>query len=245
MTGLKYFDEILPILKTAMETQADAVKQLAKWMAEVISNDHMVYVFGAGHAGIISEEMCYRAGSLVPVNAVFAPGLTLNTRPLTLETQLERLPGYARLIFEASGMSAGDLVIVHSNSGRNTVAIEMAEIAIKHGVKVVALTSVSHSKSVESRHPKGYKLMDIADLVIDNCGVPGDAVVELDNFSQKCGATSTVVGATLMNAAICEAVQLLLEKGITPPVSLSANIDGSDAHNQKIWDHYAGRLIYM
>ena len=155
------------------------------------------------------------------------------------------LPGLARLVFESAGVKAGDVLIVHSNSGRNTVAIEMAEIARGKGVRVVALTSVAHSQSVESRHPKGYRLLDVADLVIDNCGIPGDAVVKLDQFDQRCGATSTVVGATLMNAAICEAVELLLQRGIVPPVTKSANLDNSDEHNQKIWDHYAGRLIYL
>jgi len=245
MAGLKYFDEIMPILQKAMGTQAENVRRLGEWMADAIANDHLIYVFGAGHAGIISEEMCYRAGGLVPVNAILAPGLTLNTRPLTLETQLERLPGLAKLVFESAGVKAGDVLIVHSNSGRNTVAIEMAEIARDNGVQVVVLTSVAHSQSVESRHPKGYRLMDVADLVIDNCGIPGDAVVKLDQFDQRCGATSTVVGATLMNAAICEAVELLLQRGIVPPVTKSANLDNSDEHNQKIWDHYAGRLIYL
>ena len=71
---------------------------VAKKMADVIENDHLIYVFGAGHAGIISEEMCYRAGGLVSVVPIFAPGLTVNTRPATLETDLERMTGYATLI---------------------------------------------------------------------------------------------------------------------------------------------------
>jgi len=233
------------ILETAIQTQEQNILQLAQWMTETIANDHLIYVFGAGHAGIIAEEMCYRAGSLVPTNAIFAPGLTLNTRPLTLETKLERLPGFAALIFEESGMQAGDLLVIHSNSGRNTVAIEMAETAKRYGVRVAALTSVAHSQSVSSRHPHGQKLMDVADLVIDNCGVPGDAVVAFKGFDQKSGATSTVVGAALMNAAICESVQLLVDQGLTPPVFRSANLDDSDAHNQKWMSHYAGRLIYL
>ena len=245
MSGLKYFEKLLPVLEKAIESQEKNIFRLARVMADVIANDHLIYVFGAGHAGIISEEMCYRAGSLVPTNAVLAPGLTLQTRPLTMETKLERLSGMAALIFEGSGMEKGDLLIIHSNSGRNTVAIELAEIAREKGVFVVALTSVSHSLSVASRHPKGYRLMDVADQVIDNCGVPGDAIVEFDGFEQKSGATSTVVGAALMNAAICETVQILLDKGQSPPVFRSANLDGSDEYNQKWLDHYAGRLIYM
>lgn len=245
MTKLKYLQKVFPVLEKAVATQESNIVKLAEWMTDTICADHLIYVFGAGHAGIISEELCYRAGGLVPINAILAPGLTLNTRPLTLETKLERIPGYAQLIFDEIGLTEGDLIIVHSNSGRNTVAIEMAEIAQKNGVKVVVLLSVAHCESVESRHPKGYKLIDVADLVIDNCGIPGDAIVDFDGFDQKCGATSTVVGAALMNAAVCETVQLLLDRGVTPPVTLSANIDGSEEHNNRVWDHYKGRLIYL
>ena len=107
MSGLKYFKKLMPVLERAVESQEKNIIRLAKAMADVITNDHLIYVFGAGHAGIISEEMCYRAGSLVPTNAVMAPGLTLQTRPLTMETKLERLSGMAALIFEGSGMDKG------------------------------------------------------------------------------------------------------------------------------------------
>lgn len=245
MANLVYFDKIMPIIEEAIETQSGKLRQLAEWMADTIIKDHMMYVFGAGHAGIISEELCYRAGGLVPINAIFAPGLTLNTRPLTLETELERISGYAAIILDTSGIMPGDLLLVHSNSGRNTVSIEIAEIAREKNIRVVGLTSVSHSKKVKSRHPRGIKLMDVADLVIDNCGIPGDAIVEYTNFSQKCGASSTVVGAILMNAAVCETVQILLEKGFPPPVTKSANMDDNEVYNQMIWDHYKGRLTYL
>ncbi len=245
MADLAYFEALMPVLQKAITTQAEKIKILARWMADSIKNDHLVYVFGAGHAGMIAEEMCYRAGSLVPTNAILPPGLTVVTRPLTMETEMERLPGFAAIIYEAAGIQMGDLLIIHSNSGRNTVTVELAEIAKKTGIKIAALTSVNHSSSVSSRHPNGLRLMDVADLVIDNCGVPGDAIVAYENFEQRCGATSTVVGAALMNAAICETVQILLNEQISPPVFQSANVDGSDLHNQKLMDHYAGRLLYL
>ncbi len=245
MPKLAYFDALMPILQRAIKTQTPNIEKLAGWMAESIRDDHLVYVFGAGHASILAEEMCYRAGSLVPTNAILPPGLTVATRPLTMETELERLPGLAEIIYKASQIEAGDVLIVHSNSGRNTVAIEMAEMAQKKGVRVAAVTSIQHSSSVSSRHPNGTKLMDVADLVIDNCGIPGDAVVGYEGIGQRCGATSTVVGAALMNAAICEAVRILIADGLVPPVFQSANLDGSDLHNAALMERYAGRLLYL
>ncbi len=230
MPELAYFDALMPILQRAIKTQTPNIEKLAGWMAESIRDDHLVYVFGAGHASILAEEMCYRAGSLVPTNAILPPGLTVATR---------------QIIYKASQIEAGDVLIVHSNSGRNTVAIEMAEMAQKKGVRVAAVTSIQHSSSVSSRHPNGTKLMDVADLVIDNCGIPGDAVVGYEGIGQRCGATSTVVGAALMNAAICEAVRILIADGLVPPVFQSANLDGSDLHNAALMERYAGRLLYL
>jgi len=245
MSRLEYFEALLPILERAIDSQQGVIREVADRMADVIASNNLVYVFGAGHAGIMAEELCYRAGGLVPVVPIFAPGLTTTVRPLTLETKLERLAGYAALLLDECGITGEDLLIVHSNSGRNTVAIELAEGARERGIVVVALTSVAHSQSVTSRHPKGYKLMDVADYVIDNCGVPGDAVVEFSGFPQSTGSTSTVVGAALLNAAVVEAVRILLERGIEPPVFRSANLDHSDEHNQRLMQLYAGRLSYL
>lgn len=240
-----YYTALLPVLNRAFETQADNLDIVAHKIADVIQADHLVYVFGAGHAGIIAEEMCYRAGGLVPVVPIFAPGLTVNTRPVTLETELERMPGYASLILQASNITADDMLIIHSNSGRNTVAIEMAEAARNAGIYVVALTSSAHSKSVTSRHPRGYKLMDLASIVIDNCGIPGDAICEIEGQSAHSGATSTVVGAALMNSLIVSAAEILQKRGVEPPIFRSANVDGSGDSNQRWMDHYGSRLLYL
>lgn len=240
-----YLKALLPILNRAFECQNDQMVVVANKMADTIQNDHLIYVFGAGHAGIISEEMCYRAGGLVPAVPIFAPGLTVNTRPVTLETDLERMTGYAALILHASKITKDDLLIIHSNSGRNTVAIEMAEEAKKKGVFVVALTSKAHSNAVTSRHPKGYKLMDVADVVIDNCGIPGDAICEVPGVEALVASTSTVVGAALMNALVVEAVQILQSRGVEPPIFRSANIDHSAESNQRWMDHYGSRLLYL
>lgn len=240
-----FYSALLPVLNRAFETQSELLDRCAQKMAEVIGKDHLVYVFGAGHAGIISEEMCYRAGGLVPVVAIFAPGLTVNTRPATLGTEMERITGYASLILQASKITKDDLLIVHSNSGRNTVAIEMAEEARRLGVFVIALTSKAHSSSVTSRHPKGYKLMDVADLVLDNCGVPGDAICEIPGVDARVASTSTVVGAALMNELIVETATILKSNGYEPPIFRSANIDNSADSNQRWMDHYGSRLLYL
>jgi len=245
MSKLRYFEAMLPILNRAIETQSEVICRVADVMADTIAAGHLIYVFGATHAGMIAEEMFYRAGGLVPVVPIFGPGITTNVHPATLTSQMERLTGYAALLLDASGITADDLLLVHSVSGRNTVAVEMAEGARARGTAVVALTSVTYSKSVTSRHPKGLRLMEVADYVIDNRGVIGDAAVHLDGLPQPTGPTSTVVGAALVNALVVETVSRLLDRGLEPPVFISANLDGGDEKNQRWLDHYRERLSYL
>jgi uncharacterized phosphosugar-binding protein len=41
---------------------------------------------------------------------------------------------------------------------------------------------------------------------------------------------------------VADTLALLLERGMTPPVYLSANIPGGDEHNDELEARYAGRL---
>lgn len=245
MPRLKYFAALLPILEQAMDSQAEVIGRVADRMAEVIAGGHLIYVFGATHAGILAEEMFYRAGGLVPVVPIFGPGLTPQVRPATLTTQMERLSGYAGLLLTASGLTPDDLLLIHSVSGRNTVAIELAEAAQAQGVTVVALTNVATGQAMASRHPRGIRLIDVADYVIDNCGLIGDAVVQFAELPQRVGPTSTVVGAALVNALVVETVVRLLAKGLEPPVFRSANVDNSEESNARWLAHYQNRLAYL
>ena len=84
-----------------------------------------------------------------------------------------------------------------------------------------------------------------ADVLIDNCGDKGDASVEVAGVPEKCGPTSTVIGAMILNAVVVRAVELLTERGIEPPVFISANIDGGDEHNARILEEYKDNIFYM
>ena len=81
--------------------------------------------------------------------------------------------------------------------------------------------------------------------MIDNCGTFGDALVQVGDFPQKVAPSSTVVGASIVNAIVAESVYLFLEKGIEPPVFMSANIDGGDAYNAKMLEKYRDKITYM
>jgi len=242
---MDYFETVIQLLEEIRHSQADAVEEAAQAVAGAIAGDHLVYVFGASHASIISQEAFYRAGGLVPVNPILAPGLTTDVRPATLTSRLERLPGLGRQILAESPVAVGDVLIVHSVSGRNAVAVEVAQTGKERGALVIVITSLTYSKSVRSRTEGLPRLFEVADLVLDNGAPVGDAAVELPGLAQKVGPVSTVTGVALLQSVLVRATALLLEHTGDAPVFWSANLDGGDEHNQKWLERYRGRLTYL
>lgn len=240
-----YLDAVIQLLQEVADTQREAVEQAAQAVAKAIEAGHLVYVFGASHAGILAQEVFYRAGGLVPVNPILPGGLTTDVRPVTLTSKLERLAGFGSRIIGEYPVAAGDVLIVHSVSGRNAVAVEVAQGGRERGAFVVAVTSLTYSSAVQPRAAGLPRLFEVADLVLDNRAPIGDALIDLPGLPQRAGASSTVTGAALLNAVMVRAAELLLQRTGDAPVFMSANLDGGDAHNQRWLEHYRGRLTYL
>lgn len=223
-------DEQLPVLDAAVARIADCIIGGGLW-----------HVFGSGHSQLLAAELFYRAGGLVPVNAILDVPLSVlvNARR---STWLERVPGYAEQLLVDEPLHAGDVMLVISNSGRNAVPIEMALAATARGATVLALTSVQFSRRVTSRHPSGKKLLDCADLVFDNYGADGDAAVQVPGCQSAVSATSTVVGSALLQALVAGTVAELLRRGHTAPVWQSANGEAGEHSNAEYLAQYRGRI---
>jgi uncharacterized phosphosugar-binding protein len=218
----EFLGKAMALAGRAVETQLPAVREAAGVVADALGGGKTFWVFGTGHSHVIAEELYGRAGGLASVRAVLEPGLMLH-EGLLKSSLLERLGGLADVLLQVNEVAAGDVVLVVSNSGRNAVPVEFAVGARAAGAKVIALTSLAHSKAVESRAPGGQRLFEVADVVIDNCGVPGDALIEVAGSPEPTGSTSTVVGALLAQALVVEVVTLLTERGHTPDVLRSLN----------------------
>ena len=245
MNGSDYIGIVTDTIKEAYETQKEEIAAAAAAIAKTVEAKKNVFVFGCSHAGIIAEEVFYRTGGLAVINPVFFPGMMLNTRPITMTSALERLPGLGKTIFEKNSIKSGDLLILHSVSGRNAVPVEMALYAKEKGVKTVCLTNLAYSRSVKPRHPCGKRRFEVCDIVTDNKGCVGDAAVRIEGLPEKTGPTSTAVGAALINAIVVDAINIMIEDGTVPPVLMSANLDGGDEHNAKIFAEYKDNIFYM
>lgn len=240
-----YFEAVRQVLNRAEAVNAEAMRHAAEALADCLAAGGLLHTFGTGHGHLLAEELFHRAGGLAAVNPMLDPGVMMR-EGADSATLLERLPGYAAVILERYDVRAGDLILIASNSGRNAVPLEMALLCKERGLTVVALTSVAHSSSQTSRHASGLRLFEIADLVFDNCGEPGDTALTLEGMAGGVSSTSTVVGAALLQQWVAETARLLLARGITPPILQSSNAaEGADAENETFIGRYRGRVRHL
>lgn len=235
-----YFDKILEILKEVRIQEADNISKAVDMVVKATENKNSIYMFGASHAGILTQEMYYRAGGMITFNPIFASGVSLERTPITSTSRMERLEGYGKAISDNVNFKPGDILFLHSVSGRNPVIIDLALEARKKGVKTIALTNMKYSKSVKSRHSSKKRLFEVADVVIDNHGDIGDACCSIgDSKNRKVGPSSTVIGATILNEIVVEVAQRMEQKGIKDiPIFYSANLDNGDDLNAKLVEIY-------
>lgn len=235
MSAESYLDAVSELITEIKETQLDEIKEVANLVESAIINEKLVYLFGAGHSSILTIECFARAGGLLNMQPMLDAGLDFGDGA-SRQGGFERLPGYAKCMIPDYDIGEGDVVIIISNSGRNPAPVEMALEAKKLGAVVVGITSFEHTKNVTSNDPSGKKLIDIADIVIDNGCPPGDALIEFPNLLPRVGPGSTVAGAAILNSIVTQAAANLLEKGIIPPVALSGNLPEAKEYNKKIFE---------
>jgi len=237
----EYLEKVGELLDRVIEEQGEEIKKAAEILARSIQNGGVVHVFGCGHSQMYGMELFYRAGGLVPVNAILTPALALApTAPLS--TFGERQEGLAGAILDNQVINPSDVIIIASTSGRNAVPVEMAIEARERGMDVIALTSRDFSKNVTSRHESGKKLYELADVILDSLSVPGDAVMSIKGMETKFGPTSSVIGFSILQAVVVQTIETLKEQGYEPPVWVSSNLDEGDAINKKHIENFRGRL---
>jgi uncharacterized phosphosugar-binding protein len=219
----RYFAEVYRLLEEAERSQMDPIMRAGQVIARAIAQGGALHIFGTGHSHMFAEEIYVRAGGLTCINAILEPSLMLHENPAR-STELERREGLAAEILAEHDLRAGDVLVVVSNSGRNPVPIEAALYGKERGLVVIALTSLTHSRAVRSRHASGRRLFEVADVVLDNGGQPGDAVLEIEGLPTRACPTSTVVGVTILNAVVAATVEELLRRGISPPLLVSSNV---------------------
>ena len=237
----EYLRNIQKLLEKLENTQEQVIEQVAEVCADCIYNGGLLYFFGTGHSHMICEEPFYRAGGLASIYPILETDLMLH-EGASKSSSYERLEGLGNAVVSHTPLGKGDVLFLISNSGRNCAIIDAAMEAKKRGAVTVAITSMNHTTSVTSRHSSSLNLYQVCDFVLDNGGIVGDASVSLDGLSQKIAPTSSVIDITLVNLVLVNTVELLLQKGMTPPVFTSANTDQGDSANKNILETYKSRI---
>lgn len=240
---LPFFQRAAALLEDAARTQEAPLMESANAVAESIRHGGVLHVFGTGHSHLIGEELMYRAGGLAPVNAILFPALMQHEGPIS-STRLERLPGLAKVVFDQHDMRAGECVLIVSNSGKNPVPLEFAMLARARGMTTIALTCRAQSDAAELPEGYPYRLHELCDIVLDNGGEPGDAVMDLPGHGVRVSGASTLVNVALVQELVYQVCCILANAGEEPPVFKSANLPGGDEWNAALIERYRDRIPF-
>jgi uncharacterized phosphosugar-binding protein len=240
-------------LIAAVERQMPALAQAADWFAQTILTGRMVHVFGSGHSRIMVEEMWPRYGSFPGFNPIVELSLTFHNLVVGANGQrqamfLENVPGLAERILRNFDLSPQDSALVISSSGCNIVPIEMAELFRARGMKVACLISRRHSEATPSRHPRGLRLSDVSDLVLDTGAPPGDAMVHINGLATPVSPGSTVGGCMVINAIKADVAERLTRAGKPPKVLSGSAVVGQEKAVElfeSAYDEHARRLAEL
>lgn len=241
-----YYNEVRKIIDEIRAGERENILKAARMVADQVAKDRLVYVFGpGGHSNLAAMEIFFRAGGLMHISAILNQETMLSAGALK-SMQVERLPGYGKIVVEDYNIGEGDLLWVANAYGINSATIDAALTAKARGARVIGVSSVAHAETCPldhpARHPSRKNLHDIVDAHVD-CKVKlGDAVLELPGIQQKVGAMSTFANAYVMNSIVLEAINMLANAGMEPPIWKSGNCPGGDEWNQQFLERFRGAV---
>ena len=237
---VEYLERIKSILDTVVREEKRNIERAAEVFADTIERRKAIHFFATGHTQVTVIDVFNRGGELYAYNGILDPALSVVNGALRT-TFVERLHGYAETVARYYDLKEGETIVIISNSGINAVPIEMAMEAKKRGLTTIGVTSVSWSKSMPSRHSSGKKLYELVDIVIDNHIPIGDAIIEIPGMYPKVAPVSNIINCTILHMISIKTCEILLKRGIEPPVRIIHNVKGGFEYNLKLaekWPEY-------
>lgn len=244
----QYSNGISSLFKEIVADESGALVRAAGLMGSAIMDGKLIHVIGTGgHSNIGAYEMFWRAGGLVPINAILDPGTAL-LHGAVRSSAIERLGGYAKAVLDAYRVVDGVIIIVNAY-GINSMTIDVALEARSRGIKSIAVSSTSFGKNVPKDHParhsSGKNLYELADVFVDTHMPYGDAIVEFEGLDQKVAPSSTLTNCFAVNLLVVATVEYLISHGFKPQLWQSANIPGGDQANKAFQDEYGYRIKHL
>ncbi len=245
MSADQYFREAQTIYNRIHDTQIKNIQKAAEWCAESIARDGLVHLFGSGHSVIPVLDVFPRYGSFAGFHPLMDSRLmwfqVLGSGGVRELLKLERTEGYVREFLSNIQFEPIDTLVAYSHGGLNAAAIDVTLHAQSQGMKVVAVTSLGNAKISRATHSTGKKLADCADVVIDNCCPPQDALVDVGGF--PVAASSTLAVIVISMALVAETAARLAKRGVKFRAFVSPNVTsvGPD-NNRQVFDEYIRRV---
>jgi len=234
-----FLDVARDLLGRVSEQDAE-LERAAELCADAIGAGGLVHLFGTGHSRIAVEEMFPRYGSYPGFHPIVELSMTFHTQVVGANGQrqamfIERIEGLGEVVLRNFDLRPPDAMMVFSASGLGAVPIEVALGARQRGLGVIAVTSLAATEAGESSHSSGSRLRDHADVVLDLCTPPADALVALDGLDTPVGPGSTIAAVALANEVKVRTAEKLVERGSMPPVLTSAAVVGAD-ESRRLFD---------
>ncbi len=239
----EYLEKAAHIVQNIRKTQLGAIRDAAKLCTDSIARGGLVHLFGNGHSRIAVEEMWPRYGSFPGFHPIVELSMTNHTQVVGANGQrqamwIERQEGLGHVILRNFVFRAYDTMMIFSTSGNNGVVVDVALGAKERGLKVVSVVGLEYARALASEHSSGARLIDVSDIVIDNCAVPGDAMVDIPGVDVPVGPGSTIGNAAVVNAMKCLIAADLAARGQPPMVLAGAWKMGAEASAKRFDDAY-------
>ncbi len=251
--ALQYYEAASAALQKLRETQLDNLIRAADICSKSIASSGLVFLFGSGHSRMMAEEMMPRQGCFVGFYPLVELGISnysaiIGENSLRTALYLEKYEGYAEEILKSFRFGSDDAFIIISTSGIRPLVVEMALGAKARKLPVIAIVSRAHCESAKASHSSGKKLIDVADIVIDNMSPVGDCAVAMNGLDWNTGPLSTITGAMIINMLRCETARMLVERGIKPvmlPSHQFASNTTAEDQLEKFYEAYRRSLQHL
>ena len=238
MLKQNYFQKLDALLKQIRTDLSDPIDKAAEAISHAISSGGAIHLYDTGH--LLDSEFIGRAGGMMCFNRLRGELTVENggrSRPADGRKD-SSMEGLMRYVLKKSRVQPGDVLVIGSVSGKSALPVDLALTAREMGITVIALTSVSYSSMLKSDHSSGKRLFEAADIVLDNCAPPLDAMVEVPELSVSICPASGISAAVIIWAVTAQVVENLTAKGIRPTIYKSINFPGTAEFNEKEYKRY-------
>ncbi len=248
----QFYSSAQSIFEEIQQTESEHISKAADLISEAVSRAKTVILYDRGH--LLGGELLSRAGGPLFMRRLdySLPDPAMRSAQTGIrEKRLANFKGPAKeaavhlfedawtdYLIQANDLGDGDVMIINSVSGKGHSATSLARAAKKAGVTLIIISSATAAEKI-APDGGGKRLIDYADLFIDNHVPYGDAIFELEGLEEKIFPASGLSAAAIGWAMVVESIEKTIEKGVSPTVFRSNNIPGGPEQNAAAFARYA------